>query len=299
MVLDPVKSQSQEALPLAGPALDAALLEFSVSAMAYAIADFGTLSRAILFVAAARACGPFEATSLRASRPISVNALAASLRRPFETTRRNANALIEMGLLARSSGGLHVPLQAVADPRVAHFGDHCHDLLVRLVDDLHAANMALPTRQSDLSYDPRAGIGIAFDLLLAGFECRDGDDRNLLRVALLTVIEWANRRPAMGLRMASLPIPIKASGVARILGLPYATAARNLDMLVREGALVRVPDGLVIPPERLTARAAEAARQALAHRARQLIGRLARIGFPLDRPSASYIQGRPTLPSLG
>ncbi len=267
--------------------------------MAVAIANFGTLSRAILFVAAARACGPFESAVFRTGRPVSVNALASSLRRPFETTRRNANALIGMGLLARSSKGLHVPMQAISDPRAARFSDHCHDLLVRLTEDLRTANMALPQARADLGYDPRAGVGIAFDLLLAGFECRDGDERNLIRVALLTAIEWANGRFAGEANSASRPAPVKASTVARTLGLPYATVARNLDLLVREGMLDRLPEGLVVQAQRMASGTAEGARAALAYRARQLIGRLAQTGFPVHRPATGYIHGRPPLPALG
>ncbi|MCP3729212.1 hypothetical protein M9978_02120 [Sphingomonas sp. MG17] len=299
MAFDPAQPQHQESGPLAGPRLDMLLLEYGVCAMSAAIAHFGTLSRAILFAAAARACGPFEAAPVRAGRPVSVNALAASLRRPFETTRRNANALIAMGLLVRSDGGLQMPTQAITDPRAAAFSDACHDLLVRLIEDVRASNLALPAPRTDIAYDPRAGVGIAFDLLLAGFECRDGDDRNLIRIALLTAIEWANARFGGRLDGTRQLAPVKPSMIARTLGLPYATAARNLDQLVRDGALERSPDGLIVPRDQLSSVAATDARLALGNRARQLLGRLAQAGFPLHQPALGYIRARPPLPALG
>lgn len=299
MAADGVHKQHQEAGPLVGPRLDMLLLDFSVCAMSGAIDGFGTLGRALVFAATARACGPFATSSSRTGRPVSVNALAASLRRPFETTRRNANALIAAGLLDRAENGLHVPLQAIADPRVARFSDRCHDLLTRLVEDARASNLALPAARPDLTYDPRGGVGIAFDLLLAGFESRDGDDRNLVRIALLTAVEWANARADRQLGGNGAHAPARTSAIARVLGLPYATAARNIDALVSQGALQRTSEGLVIPQERLLGPSAMDARLALANRARQLLGRLAHTGFPMHQPVTGYILGRPPSPLAG
>lgn len=267
--------------------------------MSVAIANFGTLGRAILFVAAARACGPFEAPSTRTGRPVSVNALAASLRRPFETTRRNANALIASGLLARAENGLHVPIQAITDPRAAAFGDHCHDLLVRMIEDARESNLTLPASRTDMAYDPRSGVGIAFDLLLSGFECRDGDDRNLARIALLTAVEWANARSSAAADPHTARGTARPSMIARMLGLPYATAARNIDALVAQGALIRSANGLAVPHDRLAEPAAVDSRLALANRARQLLGRLSQAGFPMHQPSIGYIRKRPPLPVQG
>ena len=294
-----IQQKQEESAPLAGPRLELLLLEFAVCAMAGAIGNFDTLGRAILFAAAARACGPYELPSARAGRPVSVNALAASLRRPFETTRRNANALLASGLLARAENGLYVPLQAVADGRAAAFGDHCHDLLVRLIEDADATNLALPPTRPNIAYDPRGGVGIAFDLLLAGFECRDGDDRNLVRIALLTTVEWTNTRFGHRIDGRTRPVPAKPSVIARILGLPYATAARNIEALVAQGALVRSADGLLIPDDRLSSAESIEARLALANRARQLLGRLGQAGFPMHQPAMGYIRARPPLPLPG
>lgn len=278
--------------------MDFLLLEFGVSAMSSAITNFGTLGRATLFAAVARTCGPFSPEPLR-DRRVSVNALAASLGRPFETTRRTANALIDHGLFLRSESGLQVPASTVSDPRVVAFGDHCHDLLVRLIDDLRAGGLMLPPARADVAYDPRVGIGTAFDLLLAAFESRHADDRGLIRIALMTAVEWSNQRFAgTDLDRAQLA-PVKPSTVARLLNLPYATVARNLEMLVREGALLRRPGGLVIADDPVDAVAEGEARAALTNRARQLIGRCAQAGFPTHAPASQYIAGRPQQAVLG
>lgn len=295
MAFEPAQ-QHQAAAPLQGPLFEGLLAEFAVSAMSAGIAALGAPNRALIFAAAARACGPFDSGPGR-SHPVSVNALAASLTRPFETIRRQANMLIDAGLLVRGETGLSVPLQVICDPRVALMADGCHDLLVRLVEDVRAANLMLPEPRAGAPYDPRAGIGIAFDLLLATIECHHHRHENWTRLALILAIEWANRRfaHAAGPYLA----PVKPSTVARILGLPYATVSRNIEGLVASGKLRRVPEGLVIAPDLLTAPAASDARLALTYRARQLLGRLGQVGFPLDQPARAYIGVRPSLPALG
>jgi hypothetical protein len=295
MAFEPAQ-QHQAAAPLQGPLFEGLLAEFAASAISTGIGALGAPNRVLIFAAAARACGPFDYGPGR-SYPVSVNALAASLARPFETIRRQANQLIDDGLLVRGETGLSVPLQVICDPRVALMADGCHDLLVRLVEDVRAANLMLPEPRPDRVYDPRAGIGIAFDLLLATIECHHHRRENWTRLALIFAIEWANRRfaHAAGPYLA----PVKPSTVARILGLPYATVSRNIEGLVASGKLRRVPEGLVIAPDLVTAPAAIDARLALTNRARQLLGRLGQVGFPLDQPSRAYIGARPALPALG
>lgn len=268
------------------------MLELGVCAISAAIDGFDTIGRAMVFVAAARACGPFGA---HPSRPISINALAASLNRPFETTRRNANALIDQGLMARFDSGLCVMNQSLTMAMAGQFVDQCHDLLVRLVEDVRASDIPLSSARRDVTYDPRLGTGIAFELLLAGFECHQLLDRNQMRCALLTTVEWATARFGDDDAL----VPVKPSTVARVLGLPYATVARNLDILLTNGTLARRDGGLIVAPDHLGSDIAKQARRTLSNRARQLVGRLAQTGFPMQRPAIAYIQRRPPLPALG
>lgn len=294
MVPKPGKQHS-EAAALWGPAFDLRILEFTVAGLAHALDAFGNLNSAILFAATARACGPFDQTPGR-KRPVSINALAASIGRPFETTRRHATALIEQGLIDRSPTGLSVTIDAVVEPRVARFTDSCHDQLVRLVEDLARGGFALPSPGADIAYDPRSGVGIALDLLLAAVESHGKREENFTRLALLLAIEWAHGRcTEAGPDGASDPV-IRTSAAARMLGLPYATTSRNIDALVDRGLLTRSGAGLRPVAD---APLAVARRAALADRARQLIGRLAQCGFPMEHPGTAYIRGRMPPPDLG
>ncbi len=292
--------QLQGATVLAGARFDALLLDFSVAIVPRAVTAFGSLGRALLFVATARACGPFDPSGARPGRPVSINALATSLGRPFETTRRNANALVDAGLIARAPGGLSIPTTATPNPVAAAFVDFSHDLMVRLVEDIRATNLPLPAQQTTSTYDHRVGTGIALDLLLACFECQGERERNLTRLALLGTVEWANKRFGAGLGSGrGDDAPVKASAVARITGLPYATVSRNLDQLVRDGELQRRPDGLLIHPARRDDPLAVDARVPLANRARQLLGRLAQTGFPMQQPALAYLDRRPVPATMG
>ncbi|RYD45928.1 MAG: hypothetical protein EOP60_19880, partial [Sphingomonadales bacterium] len=150
MLPDPNPLQ-QATHPLDGPRFDLLILEFTASAMARALETFGNLNSALIFAATARACGPFDQPPAR-RRLVSINALAASLGRPFETVRRHATALIDQGILMRSPGGLSVSFQAIAEPHVAGMIDHSHDLLVRLIEDARNAGLTLPGARADMPY---------------------------------------------------------------------------------------------------------------------------------------------------
>lgn len=287
--------QHPAAAPLWGPAFDLQILEYTVSGLAHALDAFGNLNSAVLFAATARACGPFDQAPGR-KRPVSINALSASIGRPFETTRRHATALIEEGLIDRSPRGLSVTIEALVEPRIARFTESCHDLLVRLIEGLARGGFALPPTGTDVTYDPRSGVGIALDLLLAAVESHGKREENFTRLALLLAIEWAHGRLSeAGSDGATDPV-IRTSTAARMLGLPYATTSRNIDALVDRGLLIRSGAGLRAVTD---VPLAAVGRAALADRARQLIGRLAQCGFPMEHPGGAYIRGRMPPPDLG
>ncbi len=278
-------------VPLQGTAFDLLTLEFAVSALAEALEVFGNLNSAVLFAATARASGPFDPTPAN-GRPVSINALAASLDRPFETTRRHANALIDDGLIQRTPAGLSVAAEAMVEPRVVRLVNGCHDLMVRLVEDLQSGDHALPPSAADASYDPRSGIGVALDLMLAAIECHGRREQNFTRLALLLAIEWAQHRVTLAGTSTFAKPTVRTSMAARLLGLPYATTSRNIDALVESGALARIGTGLRVVENQQV----EENRSAFANRARQIMGRLAQSGFPMEQPGSAYIHQRPEKP---
>ncbi|MBX3594033.1 helix-turn-helix domain-containing protein [Sphingomonas sp.] len=250
---------------------------------------FGSLNRALLFAAVARACGPFTPAS-PPPRPVSINALATSLNRPFETTRRNVIALVDANLLVRNDAGVSAPLSALSDPVTSTFTDRCHDLLVRLIEDAMAAALKVPAARKGICYDPRLGTGVALDLLLSAVGSHDRRESNWTRQAVLLAVEWSSARYGGNAQGTG----VKTSVIARLLGMPYATTSRHADALVRRGLLERGPDGL--GPIKAAGRDA---RDELRDRGRFLLNRLAQTGFVADRAGDAYIARRPALPVLG
>ncbi len=164
-----------------------------------------------------------------------------------------------------------------------------------MVEDLARSGFALPAPGGDITYDPRSGIGVALDLLLAAVESHGKREENFTRLALLLAIEWAHGRLADSRPDGASDPVIRTSTAARLLGLPYATTSRNIDALVDRGLLLRSGAGLRAAGAPL----ASAGRATFADRARQLIGRLAQCGFPMDHPGTAYIRGRMPPSDLG
>ena len=75
-----------------------------------------------------------------ARRPVTVNAVAASLRIPYETTRRYVSNLVRSGAVIRIEGkGVVVPSVHFATPVIYEAARESYDSIVRTVSDLHRA----------------------------------------------------------------------------------------------------------------------------------------------------------------
>ncbi len=76
-------------------------------------------------------------------RPVSVNALAASLRMPFETARRKLQALEAQGLCLRVPGGLITPASVAAGPEIGAALAELHRHLIAAATRLEAGGVDL------------------------------------------------------------------------------------------------------------------------------------------------------------
>jgi hypothetical protein len=76
-------------------------------------------------------------------RPVSVLALSAGLRLPYETTRRHVSKLVASGLCARVRGGVIVPAAVLSTDKHAELLDRNLINLRRLSRDLKAAGVRL------------------------------------------------------------------------------------------------------------------------------------------------------------
>jgi DNA-binding Lrp family transcriptional regulator len=275
----------------------------------------GDLERAVLFIVIARESGTLSPLSVGHALPdterrqaISVNALAASLSRPFETVRRHVNALLDQGLCVRTPAGVTTPAEVHERAAIAALFRVHHDTLVRLIEDMVAFGMPLPETRPQIGYEWHTGLAAAHDVLLTGIEFHAAHFDSWLDMVLLGTVMCANARPftydrAVSLSYSdftrlppeSLRAPVPASAIARALGLPPSTIQRRVNAMILAGKLHRRQGGLMVSEAALNAQPAiEDSRTSTDH-TRQIFTRLAAGGFRFDDPARCYLDGRPDL----
>lgn len=290
------------------------LAEMQASCVAMGLQAFGgELDRTVLFMAIARASGTLSPLSDGHASPggerpqaISVNALASSLSRPFETIRRHVNALLDQGLCVRTATGVMSPAHVYERPEIAGLFRLHHDALVRLVEDMVAFGIPLPETRPQVAYDWQTGLAAAHDVLLTGIEFHAEAYESWLDMVLLTVVMCANARPFTYDRDVSLSYadfnrlppesmraPVPASAIARALGLPASTIQRRVNEMIRRGQLVRKSGGLMASENALNGQSAVEKSRTSTDHTRQIFTRLAAGGFRFDDPASCYLDGRP------
>jgi IclR helix-turn-helix domain len=274
----------------------------------------GDLDRAIIFMVVARASemrpppAPGGSADRRPAKAISINALAASLARPFETMRRHIHALCACGLCMRTSSGVMVAPDVHARAEIAELFRSHHDALVRFAEDMAGFGVVLPETRGHLGYEWAAGLAAAHDVLLTGIEFHAHRFQSWTDMVLVNAIMCANARPFTydpeaarlysdfsRLPPATLRQPVSTGAVARALGLPPSTTHRRVAAMVESGVLTRRSRGVMLADSTLTDPArVEDSRTGMVH-TRQILIRLAAAGFRFNDPSSCYLAGRPPL----
>lgn len=171
-------------------------------------------------------------------RPVSINAIAASLGMPFETVRRRVQALMERGVCARSDDGLIVPEAFLLAPQYVASVTASHYRLIAFFHEANAAGWVGELPRS--AYPPEDQIPMrAAARLLADYVLRSAS--NLLPMAggvsslivLLGVVGGHATVPAL----------------ARLLGMPTETVRRHAQRLAQESVVRRTPSGYAVDEE--------------------------------------------------
>lgn len=253
----------------------------------------GGIDRLIIYTLAARVTGLSDMEAA-AMVPTSAHALAASLGRPYETTRRHVNALIADGLCVRHGNHIHVTPDGLRRPRIAHLVRWTHDCFVRFVEDLGATGETLPPPRGCAHYAMVAGVQSAIDIMLAVIQTNREKHAGWLDLILFSTVVAANcRGNPLAASHNPAATPVSALAVARTIGVTPATANRHLSAMTGTGQLVRVRGGFRINGAWLAHPAAQAVSDASLQNIRRLLGGLAAQGFPFDDPARAYLAARP------
>jgi DNA-binding transcriptional ArsR family regulator len=274
-----------------------ALAELQTTIVGAGVRAFdGWLDRFVIYTLVTRLSGLAQP---EAATPISVHALAASLGRPYETMRRQVNALVAAGLVERREGRILTRRDPLRSGTIAALVGTTHDAFVRFVEHLALAREALPVARAGL-YDPATGVQVAADIMLAVAQTnRDKHDGWLDLVLFSTVVAGNCRATAPGSQPIPAVRPVGAAAVARTIGIGHATVSRHLAAMAQTGQLARRREGYVVNRAWLDDPAAQAVTQLSLHNVRRLLGAIAARGFPFDDPASAYLGERPPLTPIG
>ncbi|USU07949.1 hypothetical protein NF700_12785 [Sphingomonadaceae bacterium OTU29MARTA1] len=240
------------------------------------------------------------------TRFVSVNNIAASLHRPFETVRRHVQALKDAGICVSHSSGLALnPDPSVGLDLLWLYAEY-HDLLLKFTEDFGAAGMLpppVPTRAPGLRL---TAIETALDIALMPFE-RFGT----------VFADWAQMRVwgcigALNVRRVMLdpnlderysvvstpnelrrPVPLRS--VARTLDMPYATVWRHAHALKAREMLTETSMGWAVLSNQLREDMMESQVRAATLYYMRRLGALTKLGLDPANLDGDYVHGRPTL----
>lgn len=189
-------------------------------------------------------------------RPVSVNALAASLGLPFETVRRRISGMVRDGFCKVVEGGVIVPSAVLSDPKYFASAFKGYEQLRAFYYQAKALGVLgeLPAPTVDLSAQAfpmrtlarLAGVYIlrVVETLGAAGDLVDGLIwMETLRANLEGLPPEAIEEEADD----ALRTPIPISGVAARLGMPPETVRRHAADLVERGCCARTGGGLIVP----------------------------------------------------
>ncbi len=240
------------------------MVEFQMDSFKLALRVFpGDLHRAMIFFLVARKSSASWVRGGLIARPdiltpFSINALAASLSRPFETVRRHVAGMIADGICARVEGGV-----ALA-PTVAREGDvidyYCDvaGLLLRLAHQLAESGVPLPRAEAVIDDQLAPIINAALDICLVALE--NNEHSHWFELALHGALIYENGRDIMGTPALAreygntvlpdeLRRPVKIRALSQTYGIPYATVRRHVDQMTATGALLKQRSGYILNTE--------------------------------------------------
>jgi hypothetical protein len=194
-------------------------------------------------------------------RPVSINALAESLRLPFETVRRHVRQLIAAGLCATCPQGVLVLSEVASSPSFLEVQQVRYARILRFYDDLRAVQAIEPLpfapRAPDDPHAPVRAVGrILSDYFFRTLDVLRGHVRDplngliFLQVTQMNAEHMALPELVSILRRGPIPdavrVPVRTAAVARRLRLPYETTRRHIGWLVEDGVCRRTDDGVVV-----------------------------------------------------
>jgi hypothetical protein len=200
-------------------------------------------------------------------RPVSVSAIAHSLRMPFETARRRIAALAELGVVARTPRGVILPTAPLNSPFYRMFAEAHYAMVRKLYVDLRGVGMLEdPRLHGEAAGDPanppvRLVVRLSSDYLLRLAEPLTLHVGDMVTAIVLLDLFLANTEhlptseagaddvewSAEGFVPDRLRRPVRAAVLADRLGIPQETVRRHLLRLEKADRCERKETGYLLP----------------------------------------------------
>ncbi|CAN7354742.1 hypothetical protein LJR225_002125 [Phenylobacterium sp. LjRoot225] len=183
-------------------------------------------------------------------RPVSVRAVAVSMRLPYETARRKIKRLEAQGVVVISEAGVVVPAAFLLSPHYLDAARIGHERLHGLYRMLSGRGLLepLPAANYDEDEPPvRGAVRLMSDYLLRTAESVGGRTGDLLATLVILPLLAA----AAGADGGALA-PMSVAALARRLQMPAETARRQAAALVEAGSCVSGPRGVALADAGLT-----------------------------------------------
>lgn len=180
-------------------------------------------------------------------RPVSINAVAASLGLPFETVRRRIRRLAAEQVCVLSADGVVVPASFLASPGYLRSVMLGHERLRRFYGELRAADLTggLPPPAFDTDSVPvRAAARLLADYVLRASEGLMREAGNVISVLVLVALLAAALTDEG--QAGARPRALSVRSIAAQLRLSPETVRRHVAELMEDGLCVRTSAGLVI-----------------------------------------------------
>jgi DNA-binding Lrp family transcriptional regulator len=199
-------------------------------------------------------------------RPVSINAVATSLRMPFETARRRIAQLAEGGVVLIGPRGVIIPNAPLTSPAYRARSDASYELVrvlyrrlsaLGLFDDLVRA----PAAFSEGERPVRLVIRLSTDYLMRLAEPVTQHVGDLVTGIILMDVIHANTEhlpdeadPQLipGPLPDEMRRPVRAAALAARLGIAQETVRRHLNRLVETDRCERTDAGYLVPARVLT-----------------------------------------------
>ena len=238
----------------------------------------GELEMGQLFVLIMREDARRAGTAAGQGRHTSINGLATSLARPFETIRRHVHALSRRGLVVATPAGVMLTPAAACDPATIALREGMIGCFRFLIAELKRADVLSGVPAGDGHEDAECFLAAA-DLTLCALDYHAGHVRSWIELAVVGAVLILNNRSlnrdlVLSRRYAArdnvpppeFRRPAKVAAIARQTGLPQGTVRRHLKQATSAGLVIVTPAGFIIANSWLDSEAVkEDARRILAY----------------------------------